>query len=170
MCVCVCVCVCVYVRAPFSLDAWSVLTQSVQTIIPLIEDVLVYGMHVFQGDEAMGRACCQCLVAGPLIVARPMGKWHRVLLFVGPWKVAVTLRVVWVAPRAFGSVVAGSVSFQWSKSNNRWRSVAVPSFSEIAVTPAVNGVTGGLFMDPSRVWDACGGLPPLPIACARSAH
>ena len=36
--------------------------------------------------EAMGRACGQCLVAGPLTVVQEL------LLVAGPWEVAVTLR------------------------------------------------------------------------------
>ena len=39
--------------------------------------------------EALGRAGSQCLVAGPLTVAKTRGGWHRLLLVAGPWEVTV---------------------------------------------------------------------------------
>ena len=46
---------------------------------PLDRDVLVYGlMCVAREMEAMGRACSQCLVAGPLIVTRTCGEVTQV--------------------------------------------------------------------------------------------
>ena len=45
--------------------------------------------------EAMGSAYRQCLVAGPLTVARICTEVvGRLLLFAGPWEVALTLREV----------------------------------------------------------------------------
>ena len=44
--------------------------------------------------EAVGRACSQCLVAGPLTSVRTYWRWCRLLLVAGPWEEAVTLRQV----------------------------------------------------------------------------
>lgn len=40
---------------------------------------------------------------GPSQWQRPAGRWHRLLLLTGPWKVAVILRQVYVEPRMFRS-------------------------------------------------------------------
>lgn len=72
----------------------------------------------FQGDEAMGRAYSQCLVAEHLTEGRTHGPWGcRLLQLAGPWAVAVTLMEVGVAPSAFGQGSGGSCAFLEGESN-----------------------------------------------------
>ena len=56
---------------------------------------------------------------------------HRLVLVAGSWEVTV-FRHVWALPRAFGSGSSRAGVFQGSKSNIRWCSVEVLSFSLIS--------------------------------------
>ena len=77
---------------------------------------------VFREKEAMVRASSQCLVIGLSTAARPAGsskaccagRWHRLLLVAGCWKVVITSR--W--PDHLAVAAAGCVSSQGSESNN----------------------------------------------------
>ena len=51
----------------------------------------------------MGKAGCQCLVAGLLKAARSTGRWCRILLVAGPWEVIISFRWIYEVPRAFVS-------------------------------------------------------------------
>ena len=67
--------------------------QCMQAVIPLIGVCWCMAYVCFQGMEAMGRACSQCLSAVPVTVRRTYGEVGcRLLLVEGHWEVALTLR------------------------------------------------------------------------------
>ena len=107
-----------------------------------------------------------------------MGRWHRWLLFAGPWEVTVISGRCWQYLEHLAVATAGHVHSQGSDSNNGWCLVAVPfcvPVSEvIGVTGSACSWTPSSDQQPPQPEDhtrsAVSHLFPLPLAHARGAQ